>query len=235
MNGGKLGEPVMGSAYVKWYRPPEYYAKGGWRGTWALDGGGALMNQSIHTIDMLRWLMGQIVSVFAFTGRRYHMDIETEDSAVVALRFANGAFGVIEASTAIYPGYEARIELAGSNGSMIVENGVIKKIEMKDASAPGNDGGGGGSGAGGSRGSGVGDNGDNSGTGSDAGDSGGSGGARNPMDIGYTDHMNLIDDFSLNLIENRPFWLDCAEARKTVEVIIAIYNSAETGKVIEIA
>lgn len=84
---GGLGSPILVSAQVRWYRPPEYYEDSRWRGTWALDGGGALMNQGIHTVDLLLWLLGDIVSVCARTRTALH-EIEVEDTAVACLEFA---------------------------------------------------------------------------------------------------------------------------------------------------
>ncbi len=89
---------------MKWYRTQQYYDSGAWRGTWELDGGGALMNQAIHSVDLLTWLMGPVVEVRAQTGLLAHERIAVEDVAMATVRFANGALGVIEASTAIYPG-----------------------------------------------------------------------------------------------------------------------------------
>ena len=102
---GRFGRMTLGDAYIKWYRTQEYYDSGAWRGTWALDGGGALMNQAIHTVDLLSWMMGPVAEVQAHTATLAHKRIEVEDVATATLRFANGALGVIEASTAIYPGY----------------------------------------------------------------------------------------------------------------------------------
>src|SRR5690606_39020677 len=100
----RFGDLVLGSAYVKWSRTEAYYASAAWRGTWELDGGGALMNQAIHSVDMLQWYMGPVESVQAITGNIKHKGIEVEDTAVAILRFKNGALGTIECSTAVFPG-----------------------------------------------------------------------------------------------------------------------------------
>ena len=126
IDAGRFGRLTLGDAYVKWYRSQAYYDSGAWRGTWKLDGGGALMNQAIHSVDLLTWLMGPVVEVRAEAATLAHERIEVEDTAVATLRFANGALGVIEASTAVYPGYLKRIEIHGSEGSAVIEEEDIK-------------------------------------------------------------------------------------------------------------
>ncbi|MEZ6116941.1 MAG: Gfo/Idh/MocA family oxidoreductase [Pirellulaceae bacterium] len=111
VDAGRFGRLTMGDAYVKWYRTQEYYDSGAWRGTWKLDGGGALMNQAIHSVDLLAWLMGPAESITAHTTTLAHERIAVEDVAVATIRFENGALGVIEASTASYPGYLKRIRV----------------------------------------------------------------------------------------------------------------------------
>jgi len=105
---GRLGRPILADAQVKWYRPPEYYAQSPWRGTWALDGGGALMNQGVHTVDLLLWLLGDVRRVYARTLAALHA-IDVEDTAVAVLEFANGAVATLEATTAAWPGYDRRV------------------------------------------------------------------------------------------------------------------------------
>ena len=105
---GRLGRPILADARVKWYRPPEYYAQSLWRGTWALDGGGALMNQGVHTVDLLLWLLGDVRRVYARTLAAMHA-IEVEDTAVAVLEFASGAVATLEATTAAWPGYDRRV------------------------------------------------------------------------------------------------------------------------------
>ena len=122
----KFGTLSLANAYVKWFRTQEYYDSGAWRGTWALDGGGAPMNQAIHSVDLLSWLMGDVTSITAHTATVAHERIEVEDVAVATLRFANGALGTIEASTAAFPGYLKKIELYGSKGSAVLEEEDIK-------------------------------------------------------------------------------------------------------------
>ena len=106
LDDGELGKPVMISGRVRWYRPPEYYSGSKWRGTWTLDGGGALMNQAIHTVDLVQWMFGPVARVSAAVATRVH-DIEVEDTAAAVLQFTSGALGTIEATTSLYPGYPA--------------------------------------------------------------------------------------------------------------------------------
>lgn len=121
LDAGLFGRPVIGNALVHWHRTQEYYEeKGGWRGTWALDGGGALMNQSVHAIDLLQWLLGPVESLSAYTNTLTH-DIETEDVACAAVRFANGAMGAIQGTTSTHADYPLKIELRGTQGSATFE------------------------------------------------------------------------------------------------------------------
>ena len=131
---GLLGRPLCVDARVKWYRPPEYYANSHWRGTLALDGGGALINQGIHTIDLLLWLLGDVVRVQARTATLLHK-IEAEDTAVATLEFANGALGIFHATTAAYPGYPRRVEISGTEGTVILEHDRIIAVDLRNAPA----------------------------------------------------------------------------------------------------
>ncbi len=132
---GLLGRPLCVDARVKWYRPPEYYANSHWRGTLALDGGGALINQGIHTIDLLLWLLGDVVRVQARTATLLHK-IEAEDTAVATLEFASGALGIFHATTAAYPGYLRRVEISGTEGTVILEHDRIIAVDLRNAPAP---------------------------------------------------------------------------------------------------
>ena len=114
---GELGDPLFISGRLDWYRPPEYYSRSTWRGTRALDGGGALMNQGIHTVDVLLWLFGPVRRVTGRTATRLHA-IEVEDTASALLEFESGAFGTIHATTAAYPGYPRRLEITGTKGAI---------------------------------------------------------------------------------------------------------------------
>src|SRR5712664_596916 len=131
---GLLGKPLFVDARVKWYRPPEYYANSSWRGTLALDGGGALINQGVHTIDLLLWLLGDVARVQARTATLLHK-IEAEDTAAVILEFASGALGLLHATTAAYPGYPRRVEISGSEGTVILEHDRIVAANLRNAPA----------------------------------------------------------------------------------------------------
>ncbi len=122
---GKLGRLTTGDVYMKLYRSQGYYDAGGWRGTWRYDGGGALMNQGIHFVDQIQWIMGGIAAVKAYTGTLAHR-MEAEDTAVAAVRFRNGALGVIEATTAAFPGLWARLEVTGDRGAIALENDRLR-------------------------------------------------------------------------------------------------------------
>ncbi len=127
---GRVGTPVFAAGRVRWYRPPEYYGGSRWRGTWALDGGGALMNQAIHTVDLLQWLFGPVAQVCARTATRLHA-IEVEDTAAAVLEFTSGALGVIEATTSSYPGYARRLDVTGSEGTLILEGDRLVGIDLR--------------------------------------------------------------------------------------------------------
>jgi UDP-N-acetyl-2-amino-2-deoxyglucuronate dehydrogenase len=126
---GALGRLVLGNAAIPWWRSQKYYDSGAWRGTWELDGGGVLMNQSIHSIDLLQWLMGPVQRIQAYTDTLVHR-METEDVAVAVLRFANGALGTISATTGGYPGAVTRIEVFGDQGSAIIENDKLAYLHL---------------------------------------------------------------------------------------------------------
>jgi UDP-N-acetyl-2-amino-2-deoxyglucuronate dehydrogenase len=134
ISAGLLGKPLLADACVKWYRPPEYYANSRWRGTLALDGGGALINQGVHTVDLLLWLLGDVVSVQACTATKLHA-IEAEDTALAVLAFANGALGTLFVTTAAYPGYPRRVEISGSEGTVILEHDRIIAANLRNAPA----------------------------------------------------------------------------------------------------
>jgi predicted dehydrogenase len=205
----RFGELVLGDAYVKWYRSAAYYKSAAWRGTWQLDGGGALMNQGIHSVDLLQWYMGPVVSVQAFTANRQHKEIEVEDTVVAVLRFANGALGNIEASTAIYPGVLKKIELMGTAGSAIMEESSLIKWDFeqkKDADQAVHD-------LMGKPKSTV-------------------GGAANPGDLSTLGHQYQIEDMISAVDTNTAPMIDGLEGRKSVEIVLAIYESAKTAKMV---
>jgi UDP-N-acetyl-2-amino-2-deoxyglucuronate dehydrogenase len=136
---GRLGRVTSGVASVAWWRSEEYYASGDWRGTWALDGGGALMNQGIHTLDLLIWILGEPAQVSALTARLAHPHIEAEDVAVAVIQFASGALGVLHATTAAYPGLTARIQVHGDRGSAIIDGDQLTYFHAAAADADSTD------------------------------------------------------------------------------------------------
>lgn len=211
IDAGRFGRLTVGDAYVKWFRTQEYYDSGAWRGTWKLDGGGALMNQAIHSIDLLTWLMGPVREVRAMTDLLAHKRIEVEDTAVAALRFANGALGVIEASTAVWPGYLKRIEIHGSAGSAVIEEEDITAWEFakknrRDAAIHRR---------------------------MQQRQSGG-GGASDPAAIGHHGHAQQFRDLLDAIKKGRRPTIDGHEGRRSVEIILAIYKSAESGRPVKL-
>jgi len=131
LDAGLLGKPLLVDARVKWYRPPDYYSNSKWRGTFALDGGGALINQAIHTVDLLLYLLGDVTRVQARTATLLHK-IEAEDTAIANLEFASGAIGTLLATTAAYPGYPRRLEITGTEGTVILEQDRIVAADLRN-------------------------------------------------------------------------------------------------------
>lgn len=131
---GALGKILYADARVKWFRPPEYYSASHWRGTLALDGGGALINQAVHTVDLLLWLLGDVVRVQAKAATVLHK-IEAEDTALAILEFASGVLGTLQATTAAYPGYSRRVEITGSEGTVILEHDRIVSADLRNPPA----------------------------------------------------------------------------------------------------
>jgi UDP-N-acetyl-2-amino-2-deoxyglucuronate dehydrogenase len=131
VDAGVLGKPILADARVKWYRPPDYYANSRWRGTWALDGGGALINQAVHTLDLMLWIFGEVKAVQAICTTALHA-IEAEDTLIAMIEFANGALGVLQAATSVFPGYPRRLELTGSEGTLIIEHDRLLTADLKN-------------------------------------------------------------------------------------------------------
>lgn len=206
----KFGTLTMGDAYVKWFRTQEYYDSGAWRGTWEMDGGGALMNQAIHSVDLLYWFMGPVKSIVAQTATLAHDRIEVEDVATASLQFENGALGVIEATTAAFPGSLKKIELHGSQGSATLQE---EDITVWDFAEPTDE--------------------DRSLLEKMSNRTESGGGASDPAAIGHHGHTELFRD-TLNAIENDSTPLiDGHEGRRSVEIILGIYEAAKSGKKVE--
>jgi UDP-N-acetyl-2-amino-2-deoxyglucuronate dehydrogenase len=207
----RFGKLTMGDAYVKWYRSQQYYDSGAWRGTWALDGGGALMNQAIHSVDILCWLMGPVVEVTAQWGTLVHKRIEVEDTVVATLKFKNGALGVIEATTAAFPGALKKIAIHGPAGTAVMEEEDI--IEWNFANKDRRDGA----------------------IHKSMGESKSSGGgASDPTAIGHHGHTAQFKDLIDSIKKNRTPAVDGPEGRIAVEVILAIYKAAESGRAVKL-
>jgi UDP-N-acetyl-2-amino-2-deoxyglucuronate dehydrogenase len=203
---GRFGRLTLGDTYVKWWRTQQYYDSGGWRGTWALDGGGALMNQAIHNVDLLYWLMGDVAAITAMTATLAHERIEVEDTAVATLRFKNGALGTIEAATSAFPGLLKRTEIHGDRGSARVEQDDITLWEFQERIPR-----------------------DNEVFAAMAAQSGFKAGASDPRGITHIGHRDQLIDFLQAIDEARAPLVDGREGRKSVEIIRSIYRSAETG------
>jgi UDP-N-acetyl-2-amino-2-deoxyglucuronate dehydrogenase len=203
IDAGRFGRMVLASCYVKWNRTTEYYT--GWKGRLAEDGGGAVINQAIHGIDLLQWFAGMPVEVFAWSTQRVHQ-IESEDTAVAALKFGSGALGTIEASTALWPGFSRRIEICGEHGSVVMEDDDITRWEFREARPE-----------------------DERIRATRESGTMGSGAAA-PMAIKFEGHLRQIQDFIDGIRERRPFFIEGVEARKAVALVRAVYDSAASGR-----
>ena len=135
VDAGRFGRLTLGETTCKWWRPQAYYDEGGWKGTKALDGGGALMNQAIHNVDLLLWMMGPVTHITGFTAMLAHERIEVEDTAVACLRFANGALGVIQATTSVHPGLPKTIAIHGDQGTAVIEQDDVLRWELTPETA----------------------------------------------------------------------------------------------------
>jgi predicted dehydrogenase len=202
---GRLGKIVLAAAQIKWYRSQEYYDLGKWRGTREYDGGGAVINQGIHAIDLLQWLMGPVTEVVSYTATLAHERIEVEDTGAAVLKFKNGAIGVIEATTGAYPGFLKKVEICGSKGCVTMEEESITTWQFAEELPE-----------------------DEEirrryGSSTQTG-----GGASDPRAIGYHGHKMLFQAFVDSLRDNRQPDIDGAEGKKSVEIIEAIYRSAKS-------
>jgi len=200
VRGGKLGKLVLGDCYQKLFRSHEYYASGDWRATWELDGGGALMNQGVHGIDLLLWIMGRVKRVSAYA-RHLVRNIPVEDTAVAILEYETGALGVIQGTTSVTPGEPTRWEFHGDEGTIILQEASITKWHCGEEKEPPEIG---------------------------KVDSG-AGGVSDPTAIGAGGHMMLIQDLVNAIHEGREPMIPGREARRAVELILAIYESERTG------
>jgi UDP-N-acetyl-2-amino-2-deoxyglucuronate dehydrogenase len=199
---GLLGKPLLVDARVKWYRPPDYYSNSKWRGTFALDGGGALINQAIHTVDLLLWLLGDVARVQARTATVLHK-IEAEDTAVATLEFASGAIGTLLATTAAYPGYPRRLEITGTEGTVILEHDRIVAADLRNPSPDF--------------------------AAITTGDSNQSASSAAVTDV--SGHRAILEDFLHAIANNTQPICDGREGRRSLALVESIYNSARSSNV----
>lgn len=203
---GRLGKILMASCQMRWSRSQAYYDSAAWRGTWKLDGGGCLMNQGIHSIDLLIHLAGQPVTVSAFQGPVTHERIEVEDNLSATVRFASGAVGTIEASTSCSPGFPRRIEISGEKGSICIEGDRIVRWGFEEV-LPGDE---------------------NIIKQFSANDDG-IGGAADPTAIDAIGHLRIVEDFVCSVLEERTPCVPGDEGKKSVDFICAAYESMRQG------
>lgn len=203
---GRFGTINYAAVHVPWWRSDDYY-KNSWHGTWKLDGGGALMNQSIHMIDLLQYLMGPVRSLQAYTATLGH-SIEVEDTATAVLQFRNRSLGMIFGSTASFPGQFRRLEITGTKGTVVQVENSFKVWQFVDQTQ------------------------DDIEILNKFSRIGGGGGVSDPTAISFQLHAKNIASFIESIEAGRRFEIDGAEARKAVEIVLAIYKSAKEKKIV---
>lgn len=211
VDAGKFGRLTLGETACKWWRSQAYYDEGGWKGTRALDGGGALMNQAIHNVDLLLWMMGDAAQVSGFTATLAHERIEVEDTAAAVVRFQNGALGVIQATTSVHPGYPKTIAVHGNRGSAVIEQEDVLRWDFTpetDEDARTRE--------------------------RFAARVGASGGAADPKAISHEGHRRQLADFVSAVLTNGTPAVDGREGKKAVVLITSIYESNRTGRTVDI-
>lgn len=199
---GRLGRLIIGNGAVNWYRSQDYYDSAGWRGTWAMDGGGALMNQGIHTVDLLQHLMGPVASVYAHCETLGHERIEVEDAAVATLRFTSGAVGTLVATTCAYPGLSARIEVFGSKGSAVLTDEELTLFKTCSDVV----------------------------SNQEEGSTTAASGASDPSAISDHSHRMQFADMIESIEQGREPSVNGTEGRKPLAIILAVYQSAREGR-----
>ena len=205
MQAGRFGHMVLASAQMRWYRDDDYFNCSGWRGTWAMDGGGAFMNQAIHMVDLLLYINGAPEEVFAFAGTLTH-NIEVEDNLCAAVKYRNGSFGTIEVSTSCPPGFPRRFEFSGSTGTVSFEEDKITRWEFAVPQPE-----------------------DEIIKAELFGQADAKGGS-SPTNINQEGHACQISDLADSILSGEKRFLDGYEGRRAIELICGIYESAKTGK-----
>ncbi len=210
VQGGRFGRLTFASTFCPWWRKQEYYDQGVWKGTRALDGGGALMNQSIHAIDLLQWVVGPVRRICAMTATLAHPQIEVEDTAGAVLEFESGALGLIQGATSMWPGRSKRLEISGDAGSVVCvedslevwqfaeerpEDEQVRKEYFRQAATAG---------------------------------------ASDPAAISHKGHTRCFASAIEAIESGKTPEISGAEARKAVKIILAIYESAHTGQRVEL-
>jgi len=204
IDGGEIGKMVMADCYMKFYRHQSYYDGSRWKGTLALDGGGALINQGVHGLDLLLYLAGDVACVKSYTAILAHENIEVEDTCVACLKYENGALGVLQATTSIHPDFQQRIELHGTEGTIILEGteetwiahwetfkGGKRETEKKVIEVSG---------------------------------------AHAVLEEGGEAHRRQIADFIASVREDKKPLVDGHEGRRSLRVVRAVYESAASGQ-----
>jgi predicted dehydrogenase len=207
---GRFGQLTSCSAYIKWWRSHEYYSSSSWKGTYKLDGGGALINQGIHAVDLLQWIAGLPEEVSAFSARLSHLNIEAEDSVAAVLRYPHGGLGVIEAATSAWPGDDVRIEIVGDRGSATLINDRLTRWVFADPLP------------------------EDETIRQELSQGTLKVGSGDPRGMSWEGHQVLISDLSRALLEGRAPMIPGSEARRAVQLVLAIYESAKTGKTVRL-
>ncbi len=206
---GRFGTVSHAGVYVPWWRAHEYY-KDSWHGTWKMDGGGALMNQSIHLLDMMCWLMPPIEAVMAFCGKPGHPEIETEDTGVAVVKFQGGALGTIYGTTASFPGQFMRFEVTGTKGTACYVENTLPVWQFAEETP------------------------EDEAIRARFNKAQAQGGVSDPADINYVTHTRNFEAFLKSLEGGTDFEIDGAEARKAVALIRAIYESSAKGELVRL-
>ena len=207
---GALGRLVLGEARTKWYRGQSYYDSAGWRGTWAMDGG-SLLNQGVHYVDLLRWLMGPVAEVTAVCTTQAHQ-IEVEDTSLAIVRFTSGAVGTIVSSTAVFPGFPQRLEITGTGGTVIIEDGrLVSRVFGDGAQAA--------------------DGGPQPTDGGPQPETG-PGAAADPAALDVSGHAAQLADLLAAIDEGRPPAVDGEAGRAALEIVCAVYESSRLGRTV---